>query len=203
MDKILDRLKARGADKKPGGLVRRVSRILNKEEVRRHSILVTETTGVKEVGTVPFGGQHEMEQDTAEDASEACDDDEDIGKCLAEEDEEEEYETARTSSQEGDNSHHVHFVADVVPEEDCILKGKAVAIEARRLYHQYLSGKSDSGQAFEWTEKMNKKGVVVHSSPVAGSTWLAIRAVTSIQANVKTTLNFLLDDSRMVCELVI
>jgi hypothetical protein len=77
------------------------------------------------------------------------------------------------------------------------MKGKGIAADSVRLYNVYSSGRSESGQPLDWAEKLNKKGVVVHSSAVEGSTWMAIKATTKVSADVASTRRFLLDDANI------
>ena len=181
LDKIVDKLRERGADKKPGGLMRRVSRIISKEESRKNVIIESLDIEAKHAPS------------SIDDAGEADDveDELSIGIGVADDDDVE-FASTQFDSNYGSESPDVCSLSDGLD-----LRAKAVCAEARRLHLCYLSGHNDQGHSFEWIEKMNKKGVIVHSSVVVGSTWLAIKALTSIQADTTTTLKFLLDDSRL------
>ena len=173
LDKIVHRLRERGADKTPGGLMRRVSHIINKEESKKLHFV-----NDKEATSVPASAEGAQEPDDSEDEL--------ISIGVVEDDDVELSESS-----------HGRTAQVAIPAMELDAVAMQVSVEARRLHLCYLSGRTDQGHPFEWVEKMNKKGVVVHSSAVVGSTWLAIKALTTVDADANTTLKFLLDDSRI------
>lgn len=67
----------------------------------------------------------------------------------------------------------------------------AIVKEASRLHQVYLT------EPFEWIERVNSKGIIVHSTAVPGSNSLAIKANTILKCNIKVALALLLDDSKV------
>ena len=183
LDKIVNKLRDRGADT-PQKVQRQVSIIIQKEE-RRKSIID---------GIPSFAMAMAIEAETLE-ASRAgeqalnnnCD------QSISDLDDDEIFEDTLDMPQGGVETPLLS--SGLKTPFDA--KGRAIADEAVRLHHLYLSGKSDTGDCLEWVEKVNRKGVVVSASAVNGSTWLAIQATTTISASLLTVRQFLLDDSNV------
>lgn len=77
-------------------------------------------------------------------------------------------------------------------------KAEVIASEAHRLLLLYSSGKSDdAGDELHWTQSINKNGVVVSSSPVRNSTWLAILATTVIECSAEVARDYITDDTTL------
>lgn len=172
LDRIVSKLKEKGVDTAKK-MQRRVSQILLHEERRKSLVEGSIAQHVIAEG-------HVLASDKAVEEEEGSGDDDDDFVSLTDDE-----ECAPSSSPP----------AALSASEDA--KGLSLALEASRLYRVYLAGANDAGQQLEWVEKVNRKGVVVHSAVVGGSTWMAIRATTTINCDAATVLHFLLDDSKV------
>lgn len=59
------------------------------------------------------------------------------------------------------------------------------------------AGKMQGEPNLEWILRLTKSGISIYSSPVANSTWQALRATIMIESDVKTLVSLLTNDSRI------
>jgi hypothetical protein len=59
------------------------------------------------------------------------------------------------------------------------------------------AGKAPGEPSLEWVLRLTKSGISIYSSPVANSTWQALRATLTIESDVKTLLSLLTNDNRI------
>ena len=61
----------------------------------------------------------------------------------------------------------------------------------------YLGSTEDKDFTTEWTLRMTKNGILIYSSPVPNSTWLALKATVTVRAEMSALVNLLVNDKRL------